>query len=149
MLSTGLRCTLTLLGESSRRRAGIDQHVRVSFDQRRRLRCATIWSRAQFERKEIWLAPLSTTARPDTSTYTMSQKIENQKVLAFTRVISGNTDLADLEVSIRWDERQERVGLFLRGVQWVAFVAPVGAKHGGNFGLHANTDIPAQQKFDA
>jgi hypothetical protein len=76
------------------------------------------------------------------------REAENQKVLAFIRVISGNTDLADLEVSIRWDERQERVGLFLRGVQWVAFVAPIGAKHGGNFGPPANADIPAQQKFD-
>jgi hypothetical protein len=74
---------------------------------------------------------------------------ENRKVLAFIRVISGNTDLADLEVSIRWDDRQERVGLFLRGVQWAAFVAPSGAKHGGNCGAHASADIPALQKFDA
>jgi hypothetical protein len=72
---------------------------------------------------------------------------EGQRILDSIRVILGDTELVEQDVSVRWDERQERVGLFLRGVQWAVFNVSTGAKHGGNFGPHAHPNIPPAEKF--
>lgn len=36
-------------------------------------------------------------------------------------VVSGEPDFGETDVSVRWDRREEKVGLFIRGALWAVF----------------------------
>jgi hypothetical protein len=78
--------------------------------------------------------------------YDLNQE-EGSRVVGSIRILSADTDLVDEDVSVRWDTCEERVGLFLRGTQWAVFNAIAGTKHGGDFDIHMQPDIPREEKF--
>lgn len=67
-----------------------------------------------------------------------------QKVIAAIRVLSGTPDFEEGDVSIRWEDDESKVGLFIRGQLWAAFDAQTHGKYGGNYRLDAEADIPSE-----
>lgn len=74
---------------------------------------------------------------------------DRHRVLDSIHVFSGATSLEESDVVVRWDDRGERVGLFLHGVQWAAFNTKSGRKFGGNFRAGAAPGIPDGETFGA
>lgn len=67
-----------------------------------------------------------------------------QKVIAAIRVFSGNPDFEQEDVSIRWDDGESKVGLFIRGQLWAAFDAQANGKYGGNYRPDVEAEIPSE-----
>lgn len=57
---------------------------------------------------------------------------KDHKVLGSIRVLSGEPDFGDVDIAIRWDPANRRVGLFIRGVLWAAF-DDCRERYGGNY----------------
>src|SRR4051812_21738088 len=55
----------------------------------------------------------------------------HQKVVNAIHVVSGDLDFAEREIAIRWNPKEDKVGLFIKGELWAAFDAIGQAKYGG------------------
>ena len=69
------------------------------------------------------------------------------RVLDHIHVHSGNSGLRESDVIIRWDGRDEKVGLFIRGELWAYFDRVSGQKHGGNYVQGAVTALARPESF--
>jgi hypothetical protein len=66
------------------------------------------------------------------------------KVIAAIRVLVGTPDFEEEDVSIRWDDSESKVGLFIRGQLWAAFDAQDNGKYGGNYRPNVEAGIPSK-----
>jgi hypothetical protein len=69
------------------------------------------------------------------------------RILDAIHVVSANACIRQRDVVVKWDAREERVGLFLQGTLWAVFNVPAGTKYGGNFGSLSPPDIPPEERF--
>lgn len=58
---------------------------------------------------------------------------EGQKVLDSIHILSAEPDFTENDLAVRWDLKEKRVGLFIRGQLWAVFDGRRRAKHGGNY----------------
>lgn len=72
-------------------------------------------------------------------------RADGQRVVDSIHVFSGGTDLKESDVAVRWDERGERVALFLRGAQWAVFNSVTGRKFGGSYRDGGAPSIPPEE----
>lgn len=66
----------------------------------------------------------------------------NQKVIDTIHVITGSPDFAEQDVTIRWADNENLVGLHIRSKLWAAFDCREGAKYGGNYQMGGTPAIP-------
>lgn len=78
--------------------------------------------------------------------YDMRQK-DQHKIIGAIHIFSGTTDLKDSDVIVQWDKGEQRVGLFLRGVQWAVFNVASKRKCGGNYKTKDRPEIPKEEIF--
>lgn len=74
---------------------------------------------------------------------------DQQRIIDSIHVFSGATDLGESDVAVRWDDRGERVALFLRGVQWAVFNSVTGRKFGGGYRDGGAPSIPPEETVGA
>jgi hypothetical protein len=65
-----------------------------------------------------------------------------EKVLSAIHILTGPPDFTDSDVSVRWDERESKVGLFIRGTLWAMFDLSTGAKDGGGYAPQGRPQLP-------
>jgi hypothetical protein len=73
---------------------------------------------------------------------------EGQKIIDSLRVVTGNVDLHPDDVSVQWDQQQQRVGLFLRGVLWAVFNISTGDKYGAMYQVGEKPKLPPEEVFE-
>ncbi|MGX8008538.1 hypothetical protein ACVDG8_005700 [Mesorhizobium sp. ORM8.1] len=58
--------------------------------------------------------------------------------------ISGRASwaIAEADITVRWDNGEQLVGLFVFGTLVAAFDAATGVKYGGEYGKDFNAEIP-------
>lgn len=71
----------------------------------------------------------------------------NQPIVDAIHIFSGRTDLNDSDVIVQWDNGEQKVGLFLRGVLWAVFNVASKRKYGGNYKLTNRPEIPKEEIF--
>ncbi|TKB92044.1 MAG: DUF2251 domain-containing protein [Nitrospira sp.] len=71
----------------------------------------------------------------------------NQQIVDTIHIFSGTTDLNDSDVIVQWDKGEQRVGLFLRDVQWAVFNVASRRKYGGNYKTQNRPEIPNEEIF--
>src|SRR4051812_13869795 len=64
------------------------------------------------------------------------------KILDQIRVFSGTAFISQSDVDVRWDATEQRVGLFLRGVQWAVFNCFHKTRFGGGYRPGERPEIP-------
>jgi hypothetical protein len=69
---------------------------------------------------------------------------EGQKVRDSIHILSGEPDFGEAEISIRWDEKEQKVGLLIKGVLWAVFDAQHHAKYGGSYRPGAKPLLPSE-----
>lgn len=67
-----------------------------------------------------------------------------EAIIDRVHVISGEPDFGEDDVSVRWDRREEKVGLFIRGQLWTVFDAARQKIHGGAYDSGASPAIAAE-----
>jgi hypothetical protein len=67
---------------------------------------------------------------------------DNTKVVNSIRMLAGLPDFSEMDVLIKWDCDERRVGLFIRDELWAAFDSISGAKFGGGYRTNSAPDIP-------
>ena len=73
---------------------------------------------------------------------------DGEKVLDSLHVFSGEPDFDDSDILIQWDQREQRVGLFIRSVLWAVFNVASGQKAGGAYRVGGSPAIPEEACFD-
>jgi hypothetical protein len=68
----------------------------------------------------------------------------NHKVVSAIHILSGAPDFEQKDVSIRWTDGENIVGLFIRSVLWAAFDPANGTKYGGNYQKQGQPEIPME-----
>ena len=66
------------------------------------------------------------------------------KVIGSIHVLTGVPDFADADVSIRWDIKEQKVGLFIRDRIWAVFDSAQGLKFGGGYRAGARPLLPPE-----
>jgi len=66
---------------------------------------------------------------------------DGTKIVASIRILGSVLDLSGMEIAVRWDCQERRVGLFIEGQLWAAFDSVTGEKFGGNYRSNAAPDI--------
>ena len=66
-----------------------------------------------------------------------------QKVLEAIHIMSGIPNFDAKDIKIRWNHNETIVGLFIRSKLWAAFESTTRMKHGGNYRVQAQPDIPS------
>ena len=69
------------------------------------------------------------------------------RVMDYVRVHSSAGCPQEVNVTIRWDARGEKVGLFIRGELWAWFDRVTREKHGGSYVAGAVPDFPRPASF--
>jgi hypothetical protein len=63
------------------------------------------------------------------------------EIIEWIHIFSGSVDFEEQDISIVWDQKEETVGLFIRGQLWAAFSEPWPTKHGGNYAPGAPSPV--------
>jgi hypothetical protein len=80
--------------------------------------------------------------------YLYDMRREDQpKIVDAVHILSGATNLEESDVIVQWDKGEQRVGLFLRGVQWAVFNVASSRKYGGNYNTQERAKIPIEEMF--
>ena len=66
------------------------------------------------------------------------------RILDYIRIISGNPDFGEEDLSIRWDQGEQKVGLFIRGELWAVFDHQQRARYGGDYKPGLRPLLPPQ-----
>lgn len=76
---------------------------------------------------------------------------EGQKVLSAIHILSTDPDFNHSDLAVRWDLKEERVGLFIRGQLWAVFDGHERTKYGGNYrsGAHPALSPEIVRSFNA
>lgn len=69
---------------------------------------------------------------------------DHRAILAHIHIMSINPDFSERDISIRWTDDQEKVGLFIRGVLWAVFDARDHRKYGGGYAPGRSTTVPPE-----
>jgi hypothetical protein len=69
------------------------------------------------------------------------------RIIDTLHIWSGDMDLEQKDVAVRWNDREDRVGLFIRGVLWGVYNVATGTKHGGNYTKRGIPEIPPGEGF--
>lgn len=72
---------------------------------------------------------------------------DQQRIVDSIHVVSGATDLTESDITVQWDDRGNRVALYLKGVQWAVFNAATGHKFGGDYRTGGSPAIPPEELF--
>ena len=62
------------------------------------------------------------------------------KIIDSIHILSGQPDFTDTDVSVRWDQDQEKVGLFIRNMLWAVFDVKCRHRYGA---VYDDTKTPA------
>lgn len=65
-----------------------------------------------------------------------------EKVLDSIHVLSTDPDFVEADVAVCWDSKEQKVGLFIRGVLWAAFDCHLGTKCGGGYEPGIKPSLP-------
>lgn len=65
------------------------------------------------------------------------------KVLDSIHILSGRPDFEESDIEVRWNAREQNVGLFIRGELWAVFNGDTQAKHGGDYRPGTHPELPA------
>ena len=71
---------------------------------------------------------------------------EGGKVLDAIHVFTGNPDFSEVDISVRWDSKEENVGLFIKDVLWAVFGCVNRLKLGGGYKPGGTPSLPAESK---
>ncbi|HWE73849.1 MAG TPA: DUF2251 domain-containing protein [Stellaceae bacterium] len=74
---------------------------------------------------------------------------EDAKVLDALPIVSGEAPFTQADISIRWDNLETKVALFIRNVMWALFDCSSGQKFGGRYETNGSPDIPPNIPFIA
>jgi len=66
------------------------------------------------------------------------------KVISAIRVVTGEKDFGEQDISIQWSGNESKVGLFIRKQLWAAFDGKTGDKYGGNYCADDRASIPME-----
>jgi hypothetical protein len=66
-----------------------------------------------------------------------------QKVVGAIRILTGEADFEQTDLSVRWAGSERMVGLFICGQLCAAFDADSGAKYGGSYRRDVQTYMPS------
>jgi len=67
-----------------------------------------------------------------------------QKVVGAIQILSGDPDFEQADINVRWDARETKVGLFIRGQLCAAFDSEGGTKYGGNYHRGVELRMPSE-----
>ena len=76
--------------------------------------------------------------------YATGGGVEEPKIWDSVHVFSGQPDFAESDISVRWDSREEKVGLFIRGILWAVFDCVRQSKCGGDYVPGRKPSLPAE-----
>lgn len=71
---------------------------------------------------------------------------KGQKVLDSIRILTGESDFGEADISVRWDPEEQKVGLFIRDALWAVFDCLRRAKYGGSYGVRATPSLPPEAR---
>jgi hypothetical protein len=71
-----------------------------------------------------------------------TERGQGQKIHDAIHILSGEPDFGEMDVSIRWDSEERKVGLFIRNVLWAVFDGS--AKYGGSYQPGARPSLPSE-----
>ena len=74
-------------------------------------------------------------------------EFKGNKVLDAIRIFSGNSELSELDVAVKWDKSEDKVGVFLRRELWAFFEVSTGKKFGGDYSDGGRSLIEVNQNF--
>jgi len=69
---------------------------------------------------------------------------EGQKVRDSIHILSGELNFEEADLSIRWDQEEQKVGLFIKGALWAVFDPRHHAKYGGSYQPGAKPSLPSE-----
>ena len=69
---------------------------------------------------------------------------KDRRVLGAIRVVVGTADFSEQDISVRWDDKESKVGLFIRGHLWAVFDTETTSQFGGDYRPTAAPAIPAE-----
>lgn len=75
--------------------------------------------------------------------YLYDQLRDEGGILGAIQICAGSVDVGAPHLLVRWDETEERVGLFIRGELWAVFDARDGSRAGGNYLPGTMPSIPS------
>src|SRR5262245_27078315 len=64
------------------------------------------------------------------------------KIMDWIHIVSGAPDFTAVDVSVRWDSSEEKVGLFIRDVLWAVFDCSQRRKYGGHYVAGESPKLP-------
>jgi hypothetical protein len=67
---------------------------------------------------------------------------QGQKIISSIWILTGTPDFDEFDISVRWSNSQNIVGLFIKDKLWAAFNSLNGEKYGGGYKNGANPEIP-------
>ena len=71
-------------------------------------------------------------------------KDAGKKILNSLHIYSGKPIFNDEDIVMKWDNKEEKVGLYILGELWAVFDVAEGRKYGGNYSLNRSPDIPKE-----
>lgn len=69
------------------------------------------------------------------------------KIIDHIFLFNGLKELYDFEVSVKWDQSETKVGLFIRDELWAVFNVTTNKKYGGGYRKEDYPTIPETEKF--
>jgi hypothetical protein len=69
---------------------------------------------------------------------------DGQRIIDHIWVVNTPAGFGEADVTIRWDARENRVGLFIRERLWAVFDLTINEKFGGGYKADADADIPEE-----
>jgi hypothetical protein len=72
---------------------------------------------------------------------------DGKKVLDAIPVIVGTADFEESDIAIAWDQRGQKVGLFIRGSLWAVFDVQRQSKGGGKYAPGVVPALPPELQF--
>jgi hypothetical protein len=73
-----------------------------------------------------------------------TERAHGEKVLESIHVLSGQPDFTEVDISVRWDLDEQKVGLFIRDALWAVFDGTRRLKYGGGYEAGAKPSLPAE-----
>lgn len=68
---------------------------------------------------------------------------QDHRILDSIHILSGTPDFSELDITIGWDSKEEKVGLFIRGKLWAVYDVAHSSKYGGDYDPEATPGLPS------
>jgi hypothetical protein len=69
------------------------------------------------------------------------------RILSAIHIVSGPLNVGDAEIDVRWDESEDRVGLFIRNTLSAVFNVADAGKYGGDYDRRRVPSVPRTESF--